>query len=299
MGYWIGVAIIGYLFVAVARVMDKVLLSRAIPNPLVFAFYTGLLSGLSLFLFPFGVELVTWRLYVLTLGGGVAFLAGLYCLYKALARYEISRVVWVILSIGPFLTFLGAHLILGYHFDIHEGIGVLLLIAGGVLVSWEAGTRNLFHGPLLLYAFLASVFASVSFILTKEAFLQTSFINGFVWTRLGIFTAALFLLLLPSTRAQLRKRNPIKIRHWTLFGINKAVGGSAFFFINLALKHGDIATVHALGSFEYFFVFIISFVLSFLWPSLLKEDFSLRTVTFKFSGAVMLIAAIRLLSIDI
>jgi len=49
-------------------------------------------------------------------------------------------------------------------------------------------------------AILASLFFSGSYVLTKLIFTEESFINGFVWIRLGGILGAVLLLFSPNAR---------------------------------------------------------------------------------------------------
>lgn len=294
---WIGLAILGYFFAALARVIDKFLLSKAIPDAVVFVFYVGILSAFSIILVPFGVEFVSLRIFIILFGSGVSFVIGLYFLYQAFIRYEVSRVIPLVVSVGPFLSLLSSRYVFHQSLNVPDVYAVTLLVIGGVLLSWKKNQRHVFHGALIFYAFASSIFASMSLVLLREAFiLQTPFLTGFVWARMGMFVSALFLLILPSARMRIMKAPRPKAKHSILFVLNKSIGGSAFFFIDLALQKGDVAEVHALGSFEYFFVFLLTSLLSFFWPTVLKEDFSSHALFVKVAGAISLLGALYLLS---
>lgn len=298
MNFWIFEAIAGYFLTGTTRVIDKILLSRAIPDPLVFTFYVGVLSAFSLFLIPFGVQAIPAMLFPVAIAAGVSFLIGLYFFYCALAKHEISRVVPLVISMGPFMTLLFSLFFLGEHIDSRGVAGIVFLIIGGVLLSWEKKDRHTLQATLLVYTFFAALFTSIGFVLADEIFHKTSFISGFVWTRLGIVLAAVILILLPSARAHIFTARVPRPKHILLFIGNKWVGGSAYFFITHAISRasqGSVSFVYALGSFEYLSVFLFSIILTRLAPGVLRENFSRHALGVKLLGTGFLTAALYIL----
>jgi drug/metabolite transporter (DMT)-like permease len=292
---WLYAAVAGYFLAAFSKVLDKVLLRAAIPEPIVYAFFTGILSVFILLFAPFGFAPVPVPVFFVAMAAGACVLAALYMLYSALREFDASRVVPLVASFGPFLTLGLSVLLIGEQIGRFELRAFLLLIAGGVLLSWRPHRRLKFSFLLPAKAFGAALFMSASYVLTKLVFTETSFVNGVIWTRLGVFFAALILLLLPHLRRALRTMEPVKTRYTGVFIFNKITGASSLLLVDYAIKKGSPPLVNALGSFEYLFVFLFAVGCSLFMPRLLREDLSARALILKISGACALGASLYFL----
>ncbi|MSR76126.1 MAG: DMT family transporter [Candidatus Ryanbacteria bacterium] len=295
---WPAVALVGYFCSALSKIIDKGLLARTIPDPRVYTVWTGILSSFIVLLAPFGFHLLPPKIMAWALLSGVAFGVSLYCFYTALQRFEVSRVVPLFVGIAPFITITLSAQMLGERVD-GWNVGVFaLLIIGGVLLAWE-GKRQALFSALLGGLTLAAAFAlSVHFVSARIVFDATpSFINGLIWTRFGLILFALSFTLLPSVRRALRGAKRPARRGIAIFGLNKLIGATGLFLINLALAKMSVSLVHALGSFEYLFAFLLAGVLSYLLPQYKAEDFSRGAALMKLSGVAALGVASYLLFI--
>jgi drug/metabolite transporter (DMT)-like permease len=294
---WVFIAVAGYFLSAVSKILDKVLLARVVPQPIVYTFYGGLLSGLVIVLFPFGFAFIPIKIFFIALCAGAFFVVSLFFLYRALKENDASRVVPLIVGIGPFITLALSVVVFGESFGGYLLYSFLFLVVGGVLLSIRPAGYGRLQKQLLIDSCVASAAMSANIILTKAVFLQTSFINGVIWTRIGIFLTALMLLALPRLRMYLKKHHTIHQSGASLFLGNKIIGASGLFLVGYAIAKGSPAFVHAFGSFEYFFVFILGFFVTMYAPRLLKEDISPRALLFKIFGATLLVIALLLLSV--
>ena len=295
---WIIIAIVGYFLSAVSKIFDKVLLARAVSQPVVYTFYGGLLSGFVILLFPFGFAFIPIKIFFLAMGAGALFVMSIFFLYRALKKNDASRVVPLVVGIGPFITLVLSSIVFGESVSGYLLFSFLFLVLGGVLLSIDTAGYGRLQKQLLVDSFASSAAMGASLVLTKAVFLHTSFINGVIWTRLGVFVTAIMLLALPRLRAYLKKHHEINQSQIGLFFGNKIIGASGLFLVGYALANGSPSFVHALGSFEYFFVFILGFFVTIYMPRVLKEDVSPRALSFKIFGAVSLVVALLLLSIQ-
>ncbi len=108
---WFFVAIFGYFFYALAVVSNKYLLRQpATTRPLVFTFWTGILSIFAFVLAPFGLHWPGWNWFLFDLFVGILFFLSLTAFYRALDVNEASRAAPVIGGLSPvfvlFLSFL-------------------------------------------------------------------------------------------------------------------------------------------------------------------------------------------------
>jgi len=294
---WPAVALVGYFCSALAKIIDKGLLARTIPDPRVYTVWTGILSSFVVVFALYDFSILPPALMGWALLSGLSFGVSLYCFYSALRQFEVSRVVPLFVGIAPFTTIALSAEVLGEYVD-GWNLGVLsLLIIGGVLLAWERRSSIAFSA-LLGGLTLAAAFAlSCHFVFARLVFNGTTFINGLIWTRFGLILFALLLLLLPSVRRSLRGAARPQRRGMVLFSINKVIGAAGLFLVNLALANISVSLVHALGSFEYLFVFAIAGALSQALPEYEAEDFSRGAALMKLSGVAALGIASYLLFI--
>ncbi|MEK7576518.1 MAG: DMT family transporter [Patescibacteria group bacterium] len=285
---WLYAAIFGYFLSAISKVFDKILLAKAIPEPIVFTVFAGLLSGFVIVLTPFGFALVSGVTFIYAMAAGMCVLVALYFLYSALREYDASRVVPLVASIGPFITLLLSVQFIQGQYTKYELIAFVFLVVGGLLLSWNPRIAQKIQWSLLSKVLAAAVCMSGSYILTKLVFNSTPFLNGVIWTRFGIFFSALLLLLFARVREALRMMPRVKMSYSGFFVLNKVIGAFGLLSVDYAIKYGSPALVNALGSFEYFFVFLFAIVFTILAPRILREDISGRALALKLGGSAAL-----------
>ena len=285
---WPAIALVGYFCSALSKIIDKGLLARTIPDPRVYTVWTGILSGFIVLFAPFGFYFLPLKIMGWALVSGVAFGVSLFCFYSALRMFEVSRVVPLFVGIAPFITIVLSTEILGERIGGWNFGAFALLIVGGVLLAWEGRGQVLFSALLGGLTFAAALGLSVHFVFARLVFDKTSFINGLIWTRFGLIFFALLLILLPSVRRALRDAKRPARRGIALFGVNKLIGAVGLFLINLALARMSVSLVHALGSFEYLFAFLLAWILSRILPQYKAEDFSRGAALMKLAGVAAL-----------
>ncbi|MEK7649354.1 MAG: hypothetical protein AAB367_00095 [Patescibacteria group bacterium] len=285
---WPAIALVGYFCAALSKIIDKGLLTGTIPDPRVYTFWTGVLSSFVVIFAFYDFSILSPQIAGYALVSGLAFGASLFCFYSALRRFEVSRVVPLFVGIAPFTTIALSAEILGEQVGAWNAGVFALLIVGGVLLAWEGRGQALFSALLGGLTFAAALGLSTHFVFARLVFNHTSFINGLVWTRLGLILFALLLFLIPSARRIIRTTKTPAPRGVALFGINKIVGAVALFLINLALAHASVSLVHALGSFEYLFAFLLAGILSRVLPEYEAEDFSRGALMAKMGGIAAL-----------
>ena len=119
----------------------------------------------------------------------------------------------------------------------------------------------------------AFLFASY-FVLIKYVYMNQPFIGGFVWSRLGTFIGVLMILLVPSWRKMIKKRqkhgrSPKNLPFFLTVRLSAAI---AFILLNWAISMGNVALINALKGTQYLFLLLIVFVLSAKFPQVLKEE---------------------------
>src|SRR5690242_10852102 len=90
---WILLSLISYLLFAINGVADKFLLTKVVPNPAAFAFYTGVASPLVIVFAPFGLHMIYGKDLAAAILSGLSFFIALYFFYGTFKGVSVSRVL--------------------------------------------------------------------------------------------------------------------------------------------------------------------------------------------------------------
>ncbi len=273
---WITVALFGYFFNAVAAIFDKYLLADRIKAPAVYAFYVSLFSLFVIIFIPFGFGFFGLRPTVVAFFSGVIFLYALIALYTAIKRHEISRVsplVGTVTSLTAFIVVIFS----GSLQSLPVFLALTLLIGGGLLISFDLPLRKGEHIPFFPLA-VAGIGMGVSLLLLKQGYEGSNFISGLIWSRLGMFSGGLSLLLIPVFRHQIlgqAKETPMEPKRATSTGIyfvlSKTCAGAGAFLIAYAVSLGSVSFVQALSGMQYVFLLMLALPLSLRFPQIFGE----------------------------
>lgn len=278
---WISFAILGYFCNAISQLLDKVILTeKHIPQPAVYAFYVSLFSLFSLAFAPFGFSWIPAFYLALFLLSGVAFIIGLLFFYYAVKAGNVARVaplvglttsLTVILAGGLFPSIFGEVI-----FTTTLLFALSLLILGGILIAYDLPFRKGDRFPAS--GILAGILLGLSLLLLKYGYTEIDFVNGLVWSRLGMVLAGLTFLLVPVYRRQiLVHHEPAKMKSAQnvttlgLFVVNKTCAGVASFLILYATSLGSVSFVQALNGLQYVFLLILAIPLSIRLPHIFGE----------------------------
>ena len=141
---WLSLTLFAYFLNAIAMVVDKTLLKRAIKNPFVYTFYIAALGAVFIILaiplaFVFSLELV-WpgmtQFWISLLAGGT-FSIGLFLLFVALKREDTSRLTPMVGGLTPIFVLIFAYFFIGEALIRHQIFAFILIIAGTFLISLE------------------------------------------------------------------------------------------------------------------------------------------------------------------
>ena len=291
MSAYIWIALLCYFCFALSSLGDKLILSRAIRRPLVYAFYIVLLSPVAFVLAPFGLRRLDSAQIVIALLSGIMFCYALIFFYRAIRDSGASRAVTMVGGLQPLLVLLLAFLLSGERLSPMQLAAFAALLAGSVLISLEKLSGR-WTMRAIYDALLAALLFALSLALSKVVYNNSDFVTGLIWTKLGAALGALtFLLHRPSRqilRSDIITRKPNA--HKLLFIGNFALGAIATLLQNLAIARGSVSIVTALGGVQFVFVLILAHFLTAKYPKIFGEDLSLSVIIQK-TGAVILIGA--------
>lgn len=302
---WIFLALLGYFFNALASVFDKFLLSDGrIGSPLLYAFYTSLVSLFALILLPFGFLFVGGEAVFLGLLAGFLFLVGLVAFYEAVKRSEVSRAAPLIgVSIVGFLFLLSFPQGTGSFLN----IGVTDILALGLL---SAGSFALVkHGgrgrdpQFIRLVTVAAALMAASLIVLKQSYELSNFSTGFVWSRLGMFLTGMSFLLFPVFRGQIfssskhhAKPTARNLGTASFFALNKVFGGAGAFLIAYAVSLGPVTFIQGMNGAQFAFLFLLIIPLSRRYPDIFHEKLDRVDMLEKIIGILLLAAGVFLIA---
>ena len=297
---WVLLAIFAYFLLSLVDLIDKKILSSPSLNPLTYAFYTGLLGSLALFFWLFDFSFLSFGYTIIALLAGAAFFVATLFLYGAIIRGEVSRVISIVGGLSPILVFVFSVFFLGEKIHTSSFIALLMLVSGSVLLSFVSkGNKFEFGRYFFLLSFLAAFFFAASYGLTKAVFLKTTFLNGFVWMRIGALICCLFVFLEPKSRKIVSEGiKGFSQKLTTLFLFNKGISALAHLILNYAVKLGSVAIVSALQSVQYAFIFILTLGLSYFLPRVFYESLAPKRLITKMTGIFLVSLGVAFLFLD-
>ncbi len=289
---WFFLALTAYFLGAVVGLLDKFLLKqRATTQPVVYSFYIGILSGFSLVLAPLGLTWPGPNFVLAALLAGVILFFGIWAYFKALDINETSRVFTLSGGFTPVLVLILAAIFLGERLAPTQIFSFFLLVLGGVLIYWKVGRMRKIPVSGSRFIILSVIASAVYLILLKHLYSLGGFIDGFVWTRLGIFLGALILLISATNRRLiLSGGRQSKDTFSLLLAGDKLLDGAAAVLANLAIASSSVTLVNAMQGTQYAFLLILIFIFSKRYPFIFEEKMS-RPIIIQKILDVFLIAA--------
>ncbi len=302
---WLFVAILAYLILAIVFLADKHLLTDKIPDPKLYAFYSGLSGAVLLLVVPFiDFKFLPLPYIALAFASGISFFIALLFFYKTLKTFEVSRVVPAIGALTPLFSLLLA-------FIFSRGTEVLtsyeipafgLLIIGSFLINFERS--KIFSVKSLLLSTITSFFFSLYFILAKYVYDQTFFLNGIVWLNLGGFLMAIiFFIVFKGIRREIFvKRKTLRKNTIFIFIGSKILSGLGGLLQNYAVFLAPslviVAIVNGLQGTQYAFLLFFTVLISLKFPQIIKEEITKSIIIQKSISILLIIVGLLILSIS-
>ena len=261
MPLWLGLAIGAQFLSAVSVLIDKHIVARAqfLGQPIVYAFYVSLLSGFVFVFLPFGVvEWPSLAVFSYSVAAAGTFIGALFFLYSALKIAHASDVAPVVGAVSAMTTVLFASILLDGDFTVALLTPIAFLVVGTALISHFHFSRT-----AVWYVILGGIFFGVTALIMKFIFLETSFFNGFFWSRAMNVALALLLLLVPSVKAAIYHGGAKSSQHAKLLVIgNKIIGGSASVLTAFAISLGSVSVVNSLAGLQFVFLFFLTYIIA-------------------------------------
>ncbi len=288
---WIIIAIISHFLTAIVFVIDKFIVSKTVIRPVVYSFYVGILGGLTILLFPFGFKLIPLEQIIISFIAGILFIFATFYLYKTIKISEVSRIIPIIGGVTAIFTLILTYLFLDEKLTNNQFIAFFMLVLGGIIIFWHKknklkdGNIKTLSFKKILFALLVALLFASSYVLTKFIFIEESFINGFIWIRLGgVLGACLLLIPSKNRKAVFNISREMKTKTIVLPIFSKSLSAFSFILLNYAIFLGSVSLVNALQGVQYVFLLIIAFFFSVKFPKIIKEQINKGTILKRIIG---------------
>ena len=222
--------------------------------------------------------------------GGATYFFGLYFMFLALERAEVSKANPIIVSLTPIsVFFLSLYLNLQL-LDTIKVIGVVLVITAGYLLSQTGGKGTRLDKITWFFIIVSSLALGASNVYNKIGYDNVSFVTAFVWIRWFSAAVAVIYVTLSGNWTSIFLKNKYsafsqvldkskneEVKNRSAVGvliIGQVAGSLGVILMQVGIKMGNVILVTALNSLQFFFVIFLVWLLSKFYPKVLQEDVS-------------------------
>lgn len=278
--HWILLATAGQFMNAVVAVLDKYIVSdeKALPRPFVYAFYSCLLTGFWAVIFFLGlipqfaalgmpsfvnVQFPTIQVLSMAFLSAYTFFMALVSMYDALRNSDAAVVMPIIGTISALSTFGLSYVFLGSALTQGHIIGILMISFGTLLVA-----RTIPTWSVILHVVHSGIFFALHYIVMKGLFIETSFDDGFFWSRVSFVLFALSLLMVPVYWDKIKEQSKTTTKKTGVLVLaTKVLAGVAAFLLLKATDLGEVSVVQALDGIRFVFILLITAMLAHWLPA--------------------------------
>jgi transporter family protein len=290
MGFdWVIVSLVVAVLFALANVLDKLVISKEMRDPVLATVIVGFVSiiiygGVSLFVS--GIEGI-WIGFVFA---SIMFVAGLlsgfgvYFYYSAIKKSDVSRII-TIMALHPLIVLVLAGVILGESLEVLNYLGILLIVLGAGLISFNK--INLSKREKVVASVLAVasvVFFGLRDILSKYVTSSIDVWPLLFWVGLGVFVFGLFLLGFGFTGFKGKSRKGI--RNLVLID---TLSVSARILLIVAISLGPVSLVVSMANVKPLIVLGLTLILGKFYPKILNEKLSFEGKMRRIFAAVLVV----------
>lgn len=291
MDYWLITIILAYLFFGFGAFCDKLVLAGK-PNPKAYTFYVGL-AGLAVFVFlpfiKFGLPDAAGFAWVVL--DAIVRVTGLYVMYTAIERFDVSKVIATIGATQPIFIFILTRLFFGQQkMGVAAIVAFILLFIGSIVISIEKTPR--LTGNYLKITILASLLFSLDYIFSKLVFLNEGFLQGIIWVAIFIFLFALIFIATKKSRKEIFAKRMVSNKKTQISFLGaQASGAIANFLQSFSIFLVPVAflpIINSLRGVQYVLLFLITLFVSYFFPKILKEEISKKAIMQKIVSIIII-----------
>lgn len=294
------IAILAYALNAGSIIIDKILLQKSIPNPIAYAFFISVLGLLTVFLIPFGFSIPDSGIILLCIFSGIAFTAALFAMFTSLKNQDASVVGPIVGVLNPLFTIIIGFLFFAQLLATAHILAILVLVFGALVIGINFSNHKFVLNKSLLWMIAAGFFFALSYVLLREAFLQTNFITGLIISRLGGGLFVLSFLLFPNLRREIFTKNKQSAAQNKTTAIllftGQIMGAIQGLLLTYAVSLASPALVNSLFGIQYIVILIFALLVYKKHPQWLGEKLSPVVISQKVTGVLILSFGLYLLS---
>ncbi|MDP2755474.1 MAG: EamA family transporter, partial [Nitrospirota bacterium] len=164
---WILFSILAALSWAIVHILDKIILTKLIKNPVISLLFLGIIGLIiSFFVYLFyGFSELSYFNILLSFIASICYVLMIYFYFKATQLEEISRVV-SFFRITPLFVLIFSIFLFNEIFSFSKYLGIILLIAGSILISLKRSVKLTF-GKSFWFIIIAAIVFAINTIITK------------------------------------------------------------------------------------------------------------------------------------
>lgn len=283
---WILLSLIVAFLYAINNIIDKIFINNYIKNPYLasaisYSATFFLFCGISIFkvnVFDADIRIIFFAFII-----GIINSIACILFYFTIQKDEVSRFV-LILSFQPAFVIILSFFVLGEFFSNIIYLGLILTLAGSLLISFKKVENKYKINYLLLFLIiLTTILFALRSVLIRYVSLDTDIYLINFW--IGIAAGLMFIIIYPFHRPKnLAEKKGAK----ALF-IADILSAIILFTLALALKDGPASLVTSLMQVKLVFVFIITLILTKYFPNFLKEEISKKIILQKIMAMSIII----------
>lgn len=292
--YWVFFALMGPFLWAIGNVLNKIIRTKHVDCTVSYTIFIGFSSLLSLAVIPFyGLDIPNIALTSLCILAGMLQAVGCILYIKTLSFEEVSRVIPLFRFVAIFVLIF-ATVFLGETLTTGSYIAFFMLITGGFLIAVKKAEGVFRLSKAFYLIILSSLFYATADVLVKYISGYVHFSTYFVLTRLGFWIVSLVLLLIYYNRFKLILA-VMNRKTFAVIALTEVLGLVGLFSAFYAISIAPISLINAVESFQPLFVFAIASLLSFKFPSILKEELTWKTLLIKGFSIVVMISGLLII----
>lgn len=288
---WLLVIILAYLCFSVSSLGDKLVLNGK-PKPVSYTFYACFLSIFLLLFLPFinfkFPDTASWFWIILE---SITFIAGVYIMFAAVEKYDISRVAAITGATQPIFIFILSWMFWGLQsMTVSNIIAFIILIIGSAIISFEKDGKTAFE--CLKITLVASLIFALDYVFSKFVYLNQPFLQGFILMKISSAIFVLLFLISKTSRKEIFAKNVVSSKKIQfLFAGTQLFGGTANILQGFAISLAPIsllAVMNSLKGIQYAFLFILTLLLSHFFPKALEQKISKEIIIQKTVSIILI-----------
>jgi len=301
--HWLIYAFSGPILWALSTHIDKYLVERyfkhgSVAVLMVFTAIIGALALPFIWFFQPGIVALDIQSMAVIAISGILYMGAIFFYLQALQTEEASTVAPFFQAAGIFGLILG-YFVLGEKLSLLQIIGVLLIIAGSILLSLRLGQgTNRVKKRLVILMLACALAIALSSLIFKFFAVRDEFWTTTFWNFAGQALFGVTLMLIAANRRQFKKM--MRANAGAVLSVNGAnelinLGGNLI--MRYTLLFVPLGIVQAISSTTPFFVLFFGVVLSLFFPKIGREEIGFASLMQKIIATTIVVAGVLLINL--